>query len=88
MGKQEAVASVAMRMWLEAQWSFVTPYRQLRVIVASDMLGSFLRALKTKGLDLSCHITMESVANEEVRKLCAEYGIEVKEETTPATGRW
>ena len=78
MGKQEAVASVAMDMGLEARWSFVTPYRQLRVTVTSDRLPSFLRALKTKGLDLSSHITMESVANQEVRRLCAEYGIEVE----------
>jgi hypothetical protein len=75
MGKQEAVASVAMSMGLEARWSFVTPYRQLRVMVASDKLASFLRALKTRGLDLSSHITMESIASEEVRRLCAEYGI-------------
>jgi hypothetical protein len=86
MGKQEAVASVAMNMGLEARWSFVTPYRELRVTVASDKLGSFLRALKTKGLDLSSHITMESVAGEEVRKLCAEYGIEVNGGTTAAPG--
>ena len=87
MGKQEAVASVAMNLGLKTQWSFVPPYRQLRVMVASDKLASFLRALKTKGLDLSSHITMESVAGEEVRRLCAEYGIEVKEQTTPATDR-
>ena len=79
MGKQEAVAGVAMDMGLEARWSFVTPYRQLRVMVTSDKLGSFLRALKAKGLDLTSHITMESVASEEVRRLCAEYGIEVND---------
>ena len=84
MGKQEAVASVAMSMGLEAHWSFITPYRQLRVTVTSDRLPSFLRALKARGLDLSSHITMESVASEEVRKLCSEYGIEVTEWPAPA----
>ena len=83
MGKQESVASVAIGMGLEARWSFVTPYRQLRVMVASDKLASFLRALRAKGSDLSSHITMESVAGEEVRKLCAEYGIEVRGAPAP-----
>ena len=87
MGKQEAVAGVAMDMGLEARWSFVTPYRQLRVMVASDKLASFLRALKARGLDLSSHITMETVASDEVRRLCAEYGIEVRGEPAPGHDR-
>ena len=87
MGKQEAVASVAMDMGLEARWGFVTHYRQLRVIVASDNLASFLRALKSKGLDLRSHITMEGVASEQVRRLCAEHGIEIKVGATPTEER-